>query len=104
MTQQPVSNKSILELRGIKIDLGKLSRIQSPVLKNLIKRLYTQPNRNYKEYNDTRHSEYSDHKEYTEHYEDYKDNKEHSDYRDWSEYKDYGACSIFVTPYDDSGW
>lgn len=66
--------QNVIELRGIKIDLGKLYKIKSPVLRESIKRLFLPTTHtNYDEYNDNRHSEYKDHRDYTEKYEDWKE-------------------------------
>ncbi len=73
--------QNVIELRGIKIDLNKLCRIHSPVLRDSIKRLFFLGNNvGYKEYNDSRHSEYNDHSEYTEKYEDYKDHRDYIEF------------------------
>jgi ABC-type Zn2+ transport system substrate-binding protein/surface adhesin len=94
MTQKFILNKNIIELRGIKIDLGNLSKIQSPVLRETIKRLfYSKPNVGYDEYHDSSHKEYHDHKEYTEHYEDWDDWKE-------KKYDKYFDCTQkYYSPY-----
>jgi hypothetical protein len=90
MTQQIISGKNIIILRGIKIDLSKLSKIQSPVLKESIKRLfYHKVDRDIR-WKETRHSEYKDHSDYTEHYEDWKEYNEYKDYRKYGDYNEWG--------------
>jgi len=63
MSQKTVLGGQSIELRGMKIYLGKLSRIQSPVLRMMVKRMFSsQP--------------------VTGTYENWKKHKEHSDYTD----------------------
>lgn len=75
-----------IELRGIKLDLSKISKIKSPILRETIKRLIYKADRNNINWKEIKHKEYHDtHSEYVESHRDY--------YRDHDAYSDYDNTS-----------
>lgn len=99
MEQKCISEPNIVEIRGIVVDLNNLSKMQSPILRRSIQRIFLSrsPYTNYKE-EDHHHEHlrykdgsdppiYHDSNEHRDkYYEDYQDKGKYRDYSDWNEY------------------